>query len=106
MVGCVSWFKRDKGAQRGAGQPVSKTASGVPFNQDLDSARGPSPEDPESPKEVMVHPEPEPEPETELGLEPDHAPAGPFPVLVILEICLLPCHGVLWSCAYMHGSIA
>lgn len=56
------------------GQPVSKTASGVPFNQDLDSARGPGHEDPESPKEVVI--QSEPEPESEPGLEPDHAPPG------------------------------
>ena len=31
---------------------------------DLDSARGPGPEDPEDPKELVVSP------------EPDHAPAG------------------------------
>ena len=36
----------------------------MPFNTDLDSARGPAPEDVEAPKEVIMRP------------EPDHAPAG------------------------------
>ena len=36
----------------------------MPFNTDLDSARGPTPEDVEAPKEVIMRP------------EPDHAPAG------------------------------
>lgn len=63
------WSKKgNKGRQ---GQAVAKSASGVPFNTDLDSARGPAPEDVEAPKEVIIRP------------EPDHAPAGQYP----LHIC-------------------
>lgn len=62
LAGCLWWSRRDDKRQQG--QPVAKSASGVPFNMDLDSARGPGPEDPEDPKELVVSP------------EPDHAPAG------------------------------
>ncbi|DBB08757.1 TPA: hypothetical protein ACH3X3_008192 [Trebouxia sp. C0006] len=61
LAGCVWWSKKgNKGRQ---GQAVAKSASGVPFNTDLDSARGPAPEDVQAPKEVIIRP------------EPDHAPA-------------------------------
>ncbi|DBA83586.1 TPA: hypothetical protein ACH3X1_006158 [Trebouxia sp. C0004] len=62
LAGCVWWSK--KGSKGQQGQAVSKSASGVPFNTDLDSARGPPPQDVEAPKEVVMQP------------EPDHAPAG------------------------------
>lgn len=56
---------------------MHKSASGVPFNMDLDSARGPGPEDVEDvedPKEVTGAP------------EPDHAPEGVF----LLLHCVCP----------------
>ena len=57
----------------------------MPFNQDLDSARGPGPEDPESPKPVAMQQLPEVQPE----LEPDHAPAGGLPSLLLSVIRLV-----------------
>ncbi len=62
LAGCLWWSKRDAKSQKG--QAVGKSASGVPFNMDLDSARGPGPQDPEDPKELVIHP------------EPDHTPEG------------------------------
>lgn len=56
LAGCLWWGKRDPKPQK-KGQAVSKSASGVPFNMDLDSARGP--QEPDNPKEVVVHPEPD-----------------------------------------------
>lgn len=75
-AGCVWWGKRGKGSGQGRSrdQAVSKSASGVPFNQDLDSARGPGPEDPSNPTaEDVMQPSPVgPQPDA----EPDHAPPG------------------------------
>lgn len=77
VAGCVWWGKRRKRSQGAAvlaGQPVGKTSSGLPFNQDLDSARGPGNQDPETPPQSVGPPSPV-GPEAAYR-EPDHAPAG------------------------------